>query len=124
MTDQNGQERAGQNVGNEPSLLNFIEKAGSIYTQVPLTGVRTVLLEGVDGAVRSNLIQAEGAGRMFNDGAAQVDVSFFFEDGQGNELAAGGLSIPAGGSAPIPFISLPCLAPGEKLTIEAVEYGG
>ena len=124
MTDTNVQIRAGQNVGNEPSVLNFIEKAGSKTVTVPTNGQPTVILAGSEDFIRTNRIQATNGGRIFNSGPDTVDVGFIFDDGQGNQLGpvALGTIAPGEGVAIPPFFM--CLAPGESYQITASVYGG
>jgi hypothetical protein len=124
MVDKNVQDRAGQNVGNEPSLLNFVEKAGSLAVQLATNGSRTTIIEGIEDTIRSMIIQGGASGRLFNVGPDAVDVTLFFEDGEGHEINAGTLNIAAGANAALTNFVMPSLAAGEKISAEVAVYGG
>ncbi len=128
MTDTELQVRAGLNVGNQPSYLTFIQKAGAHSVVVPPTGAKVVVLEGIEGGFRTSNVAAVESSLIANGSAQAYDWTSFFEDDEGNQLELDtGTVAAAVGSVPgldvLAFFdaeTLFCLAPGEKLLLSIV----
>jgi len=129
MTDNELKVRAGLNVGNQPGFLTFVQKAGCKSTVVPTNGVKTTILEGVEGGHRSMYVQMEAPSALIVNGAlADYDWTLWFEDDEGNQMAIDTGSVIAavppvvGVTSIMPPLNevLFALAPGEKFLLSCV----
>lgn len=128
MTDKNLQVRVGLNVGNEPSMGNFIDKAGQ--THVVMTGnAEVTLFEGIEENGRTALANSVLGHPVF--GAFNSDVGNV--GSQSRFYNAFGESIAANVEAVIPGVSIITLnmlstlgtqplvlVAGEKFTVKRV----
>jgi hypothetical protein len=128
MTDQELQVRAGLNVGNQPSLLTFLQKGGCKNVVVPPSGTPVVVLEGIESGYRTNYVVAVDSSFIANGSAQAYDWTTLFEDDQGNrvELESGSVAAAVGSQPGIDILEFFdaeiffCLAPGEKLLLAMV----
>jgi len=127
MTDLSLQARAGLNVGNEPSVGNFIDKAGQ--SRATLTGnAEATLLEGIEENGRTALSVASTAPKFiaFNADPAAVGYETKYYNTFGESIATPGPDAGVGvtllevtGLTPLSGQPLVMVA-GEKITAKRV----
>lgn len=119
------QQRSGANVGNQPIALGaFLQASMAQEVSVP-PNVRTVILEGVEGAVRSPLVGLEGdaQGLVYNPNTDDYDLTFYFVDAEGNSIELDSTTISSDSIDTYEFADgfegLFTLCPGEKIEVLA-----
>jgi hypothetical protein len=133
MSDNHLQQRAGLNIGIEPTLFPFVQAAAGLEIPINLTG-DTLIMEHTEQAAKVPFMAGPGGfaplgGWAWNTGpeAPLAFLFFYFVDALGNEIPTAFVNgIPAPGSMEVIFNMTAkaggyfCLAPGEKIIARLV----
>ena len=122
------QQRAGRNIGIEPSLASaFLQDAQAPETDVnTATGAKTTILECPEGMARAPQQAGfnQNAGMILNRSAATFPYEVLFVDDLGNELAINSGSVPANTAQGFSYTDMNAtsaenlvLNPGEKIVL-------
>lgn len=133
MTTKNQplQQRAGRNIGIEPSLFPFIQASASPTTVInPGVGSKTVIVECPEKTARTPLLPNESTagGLIFNTTASDAYFDVLFVDAEGNEIRIGTVTATANADSEFRYAdnigqiedAIFVLTPGEKIVLQRI----